>query len=171
MNTEMFRIETIGQGYFAVMAHPASNGDPGSAISEIAANGIGQVISLLEAGETRALGLDCEGELVSAHSMEFLSFPVPDMGLPASVEDFTRLSWRVYQQVESGINTLVHCRGGIGRSGMLAAAVLLHTGLDAQQAFIRVTQMRGMRVPETTGQGTWLADNQAAISGVSQETK
>ena len=166
--TGIYRIDSIGTGYFAISAHPASNGDPALRIAEIAASGIQQVISLLEPGEAQTLGLQRERELVSAQSMDFVSFPISDMGQPASTEAFTDLSRRLYQQIHAGSHALIHCRAGVGRSGLLAAAVLMHEGRDAQQAFARVARMRGMPVPETTGQGTWLAANQSTITGCAQ---
>jgi protein-tyrosine phosphatase len=165
---EVHRIDTIGQGYLAVMAQPASVGDLEVAIAALAAQGIQQVVSLLEPGEALTLGLEREAELVGQHSMRFLSFPIPDMGLPGSIDAFARLSRQLYLQIESGTNTLVHCRGGIGRSGLLAAAVLLQGGLAVQQAFTKVARKRGRQVPETSGQGTWLATNHAAIVAVTQ---
>jgi len=160
----IYRVDAIGAGSLTIMAHPASSGDAASRIAEIAASGINQVISLLEPAEAQLLGLQHEGELVNATGMEFVSFPIPDMGLPVSVVEFAQLSRRLYRQAHAGSNSLIHCRAGVGRSGLLAAAVLMHEGRDAQQAFARVARRRGMPVPETSGQGDWLAANQSTIT-------
>jgi len=159
----VFKIESIGSGFIAIMAHPAHEQDAAAAIAGIAQNGIRQVVSLLDPAEARALGLDEEAQLVEAQSMTFVSFPIADMGLPVSLDDFAALARRLYQQVHTGLNTLVHCRGGIGRSGLLAAAVLLHCGMDPQQACEQVSRKRGRRVPETDAQRAWLLANQAVI--------
>ena len=161
----IYRIETLGHGFLAISAHPASEGDAASRIAEFAANGIARVISLLEPGEALALGLQHETELVSAADMGFTSFPIPDMGLPVSLAEFAVLARLLHRQVHSGNNTLIHCRAGVGRSGLLAAAVLMQEGRDAQQAFARVARRRGMPVPETSAQGDWLAANRSAIVG------
>ena len=163
---EVFRIDSIGKGCLAIMAHPASAagvGSVASTISEIAALGFHQVVSLLEPAEADALGLAEEGELVMAQSMKFVSFAIPDMGLPACVEDFARLAQLLFTEINSGTNTLIHCRGGIGRSGLLAAAVLLQCGKDVQTAFAQVSLMRGRQVPETAQQGDWLQASHEAI--------
>jgi predicted protein tyrosine phosphatase len=164
----IYRIDTIGAGSLAIMAHPASGAAAAARIAEIAASGIDQVISLLEPAEARSLGLQHEGELIGAQSMEFVSFPIPDMGLPASIDAFAQLSRRLYRQIHAGRHALIHCRAGVGRSGLLAAAVLMQGGRDAQQAFARVARRRGMPVPETVGQGAWLAANQATITGAAR---
>ena len=165
--TEVFTIDSIGKGRLAIMAHPASTGSVASTISEIATLGFHQVASLLELAEANALGLAEEGELVTAQSMKFVSFAIPDMGLPACSEDFTRLAQLLFTEINSGTNTLIHCRGGIGRSGLLAAAVLLQCGKDVQTAFAQVSLMRDRQVPETAQQGDWLqASHEAKINEV-----
>ena len=95
--------------------------------------------------------------------MGFVSFPIADMGTPGSVEEFADLTHTLFRRIDSGINTLVHCRAGIGRSGLFAAGMLLHAGMDAEQAFAHVTRMRGLRVPETRDQHAWLVSNQDRI--------
>jgi protein-tyrosine phosphatase len=162
----LFRIESIGDGFIAIMAHPALEQDAAATISAIARQGVRQVVSLLESAEASALGLDAEAELVGAQSMAFVSFPIPDMGLPASLDDFAALTHNLYRQVDAGVNTLVHCRGGVGRSGLLAAAVLLHCGMDPRQACEQVTRIRGLCAPETDEQRDWLLANRAVIAGI-----
>jgi protein-tyrosine phosphatase len=168
---EVFRIDSIGKGCLAVMAHPASTGSVANTISEIAALGFHQVVSLLEPAEAEALGLAEEAELVTARSMKFISYAIPDMGLPARSDDFVRLAQNLFTQIEAGTNTLIHCRGGIGRSGLLAAAVLLRGGKGVQEAFAQVSRMRGRQVPETAQQGDWLqASHEVIINEVGKVT-
>ncbi len=162
----MFKIESIGEGFIAIMAYPGVDGNAASAIASLARDGVRQVVSLLEPGEARALGLETEVQLVEAESMKFVSFPIPDMGLPASLDDFAGLARDLKHQVEAGENTLVHCRGGIGRSGLLAAAVLSCCGVEARQACEQVTRIRGLRSPETTQQWEWLSAHQATVAGL-----
>ena len=77
--------------------------------------------------------------------MRFISFPVTDMGLPKSAGAFAELASRLHRDLEAGIDTLIHCRAGIGRSGLLAAAVLVQGGTNAREAFARVARARGLR--------------------------
>jgi hypothetical protein len=161
-----FRIDAINKGFLAVSAHPAQCGDAAMMIRDMATGDVRQVVSLLPPGESRELGLENEAALVNEQSMGFVSFPIPDMGLPGSINDFARLSRKLFHQVEAGINTLIHCRAGIGRSGLLAAAVLLHGGRSVQQAFAQVSHMRGCQVPETSQQGDWLLENHTIITAV-----
>ena len=164
VQAEVFRIDSIGKGCLAIMGHPASRGNVVSTISEIAASGFHQVVSLLDPAEAEALGLAQEAELVTAQSMKFVSLAIPDMGLPVCSEDFAQLAQRLFSEIEAGTNTLIHCRGGIGRSGLLAAALLLIGGRSIQAAFAQVSSVRGMPVPETAQQAAWLQTNLAVIT-------
>jgi protein-tyrosine phosphatase len=163
MQAEMYKIGSIGDGFVAIMARPSLEVNAAASIINIARLGIQQVVSLLEPSEALHLGLDAEREHVKAHAMEFLSFPIPDMGLPGSVEGFAQLAKQLFDQVNAGVNTLIHCHAGIGRSGLLAAGILLHCNMDPQQAFAYASKMRGIRVPETAEQEQWLNTNYASI--------
>ena len=156
MKAEMYKVGTMGDGFLAMMACPTLDAEAPASVANIARLGIRQVVSLLEPSEARNLGLDAERLEVKALGMDFISFPIPDMGVPASVDDYAQIVQMLFTQVCAGINTLVHCRAGIGRSGLLSAGVLLYTGMNVEEAFNYVSHMRGIRVPETMEQHDWL---------------
>jgi protein-tyrosine phosphatase len=159
----MYKIGSIGHGFLAIMGRPYIEQHEAASLANVARLGIQQVVSLLESGEARHLGLDAERFEARACGMGFVSFPIADMGTPRSVEEFAEVTHTLFRRIDSGINTLVHCRAGIGRSGLFAAGMLLYAGMDAEQAFAHVGKMRGLRVPETLEQHAWLVDNQARI--------
>jgi len=163
MQAEMYKVGTMGNGFLAIMACPTLDEGAAASMANISRLGIRQVVSLLEPSEARHLGLDNERLEVKAHSMGFVSFPIPDMGVPSSVDDYAQIVQMLFTQVCAGINTLVHCRAGIGRSGLLAAGVLLYTGMSVDEAFNYVSHMRGIRVPETMQQHEWLLVNYDTI--------
>src|SRR5262249_25284547 len=51
----------------------------------------------------------------------------------------------------------IHCRAGIGRSGLVGAAVLLHCGFTVREAFAAISKARGVQVPDTAEQSEWLS--------------
>jgi hypothetical protein len=71
-----------------------------------------------------------------------------DLG-QAEVSDLT---W----ELASGSNVAVHCRQGIGRSGMVAVAALIFSGPSSRDAVDIVSRSRGLAVPETPEQLRWL---------------
>ena len=51
---------------------------------------------------------------------------------------------------------VVHCRQGIGRSGLLTACLLIASGATPEMAFQRISAVRGCPVPETMEQREWV---------------
>jgi len=62
----------------------------------------------------------------------------------------------IARALEEGKSVAVHCRQGIGRSGLIAAGVLMSSGIAAEKATEVVSAARGLPVPETPGQLQWL---------------
>ena len=66
----------------------------------------------------------------SIGSIGILKFAIEDMGAlqEAASEDFEAFVQDVVQHLKQGHNVVVHCRGGLGRTGTLAACVLVGLG-------------------------------------------
>lgn len=141
------------------MAKPVSGEWIEDEFRGIANEGIHQIVSLLEPQEAYEVGLHDEKSLTEQNGMEFVSFPVQDRGLPHSVEEFKNLTMHLYQQIAGGKNTLVHCRAGIGRTGILAAGVLIQCGYEPDQALSQISKKRGVQVPDTREQRDWILAN------------
>lgn len=62
--------------------------------------------------------------------IEVLRFPIQDMGVPqeAASERFANFVGEVVKHLEAGKNVVAHCRGGLGRTGMVVACVLVALG-------------------------------------------
>ena len=65
--------------------------------------------------------------------------------------------------IAAGHNLVFHCRAGIGRSGMIAASILLQEGLSAREAFARISAARGLTIPDTPGQLEWVEEHRETI--------
>jgi protein-tyrosine phosphatase len=159
MQPTFYRVETIGSGFLAIMARPRTDDWAEEEFSGLAKAGIRQIVSLLEVHEEFVLGLEQEAQLSSNADIEFVSFPMPDRGVPSSVRAMAELSYQIHLDVFAGKSTAIHCRAGIGRSSLVAAAVLLHAGISADEAFSRIEKARGLAVPDTPEQAQWLRDN------------
>ncbi len=57
-----------------------------------------------------------------------------------------------------GHRIVIHCRGGIGRSGLLTASLLVSSGIEPEAAIRQVSDARGFSVPETAQQIQWVRD-------------
>jgi protein-tyrosine phosphatase len=106
--------------------------------------------------EAAQLELDREQEVAESKGLCFISLPIPDRGVPHSTQDGLRLVREIADELEAGKNVAVHCRQGIGRSGMIAAGVLVNSGADPEEAIETVSAARGQTVPETPSQFRWV---------------
>jgi ADP-ribosylglycohydrolase len=60
--------------------------------------------------------------------------PIPDAGTPASLDAFAQLVEEIATAIADGRRIAIHCWGGIGRTGMVAAALLVRFGWTADDA-------------------------------------
>ncbi len=162
---DIYPVLAIGKGSLSVMAKPVAGEWIEEEFEGISRTGIHRIVSLLESQEARELGLGDEKMLCEKFGMEFVSFPIRDMGLPVSLEDYVSLTDRLYKDALRGLNTVVHCRAGIGRTGVVAAGILLHNGYDPTAAFALISAKRGVSVPDTLEQLDWVINNHVSISG------
>ncbi len=120
--------------------------------------GIDLVVSLLEAEEETQLVLEGEAAAAAASGIDFRPFPIPDRGVPASRESVAALAGDIVDALDTGKNVAVHCRQGIGRSGLIVGGVLMAAGKDLGTALKAIKESRGLEVPETEEQRRWLSD-------------
>ena len=119
-------------------------------------NGVDTIVSMLAVGEATMLGLAGERLVCTSAGIEFISSPIPDFGLP-DVAVFDALTWQIAGMLREGRKVAVHCRAGIGRSGMVTAATLIALGFDSDAAIKQVARTRGTAIPDTVEQGRFIA--------------
>lgn len=119
--------------------------------------GIDILVSLLSWEESRELDLDHERAACSSVGITFVNFPIPDRQVPPSRLGFLTFAQFVHKRAKDGMKVGVHCRACIGRSSVLLATVLRLEGFSAKEAFERISDARGMRVPDTAAQARWVA--------------
>jgi ADP-ribosyl-[dinitrogen reductase] hydrolase len=115
------------------------------------------VVTLMEAHEFEPLGV---AKLPEAFAEEFegwFHLPIRDVDIPD--QRFERL-WVYAGHMLRGIlqrggRVLVHCRGGLGRTGLVAARLLVELGLNADQAIAKVRRARP-RTIETRAQEAYV---------------
>jgi len=156
MRTELFWVPTTFPGRLAVAPRPRGGDWLDDELAAWRAAGIETVVSLLTPDEVGDLGLEDEERAGAAHGVRFLSLPIPDRETPASRVAFEGLVSEIADELADGRGVAVHCRQGIGRAGLTAAAVLIAAGLDPAAAVERVSAARGRPVPETPAQRRWL---------------
>jgi protein-tyrosine phosphatase len=126
--------------------------------------GLDSVLSLLTRDEERDLGLEGEAEGVRSAGMNFLSFPILDRDVPASEFALIEQIHELDHELRTGRNVALHCRQGVGRTGLVAACLLVSTGVDPESAVRMLSSARGIAVPETQEQRRWIDRYAATFS-------
>jgi protein-tyrosine phosphatase len=110
----------------------------------IAAWGARLVLTLVEPAELVALKVPNLGREVQRRSIEWCHLPIADYSVPT--EAFER-QWqtdgqRIRMLLRGGADVLVHCKGGLGRAGMIAARLLVELGMAPDEAVREVRRVR-----------------------------
>lgn len=129
-------------------------------IAAIKAAGVTSVVTLLSNTEFAEYGVTNLLDAYRAAGLEVLHRAVKDQGVPTheqaeQVLDFLKRATDAKKKV------MVHCVGGLGRTGLIAALYLRkYAGLDGDEAMRRVRAARSPRAIENTDQEkfvtTWL---------------
>jgi len=102
------------------------------------------VVTLMEAHELARYKVGGLGDAVRQRGMTWYHLPIVDVGVPE--EPFEK-GWGVAgpdlrSSLATGRKVLLHCRGGLGRTGTIAAQLLIELGVPAEEAIARVRDAR-----------------------------
>jgi protein-tyrosine phosphatase len=158
MRTELFWIEGPWQGKLAILPRPRGGDWLEDEVQGWRAAGVDVVVSLLTSDEVADFDLAQEGSLCEAHGIDFRPFPIVDRSVPASRKATLDFVQKLAKLLAEGKSIAIHCRQGIGRSALIAASLLVLTGISPEAAFLRVSEGRGRSVPETSEQRQWLME-------------
>jgi protein-tyrosine phosphatase len=150
-------------GQLGIMPRPRGGHKLKTDIRGLKEQGVEWLVCLLEVWELRALDLTEEDLLCEKHGIGFLRFPIPDFGVPEDRSQFLELVKSLSAKLDGGAHIVIHCHGGVGRSSMTAAGVLLERGVPAEQVFGLIGRYRGKKVPETREQEVWVLNSLPSI--------
>jgi ADP-ribosyl-[dinitrogen reductase] hydrolase len=120
-------------------------------------------LNLMEDEDLRAVKLDPElfANTVRSNNMTYIHFPIIDQGVPdaeGEVRWKNEISPLLKQYLERGEKLFIHCRGGLGRTGIMAAKLLIDLGeAMPDEAILLVRQARPHTI-ETQVQEDWVRD-------------
>lgn len=144
-------------GRIAIRGRPAGGAALDDELLQMKANGVDVLVSLLCEREAALLGLSDEAGAAARAGLEFLSFPIVDHDVPRSLVDTVAFADDLAARYADGRSIVLHCFAGIGRSALVAIAMLIRAGHSLDDAARTMSRARGLRVPETREQLAFLA--------------
>ena len=102
------------------------------------------LVTLMEDPELALLGVPNIGEMTESFGMAWHYLPIRDVSIPGPVFEG---AWEMQgaalrRKLRDGERIVIHCRGGLGRTGMIAARLLIELGETPDRALQRVRAVR-----------------------------
>jgi ADP-ribosyl-[dinitrogen reductase] hydrolase len=118
--------------------------DLGADIAAISASGAAAVVTLVEQAEIDRLSVCSLGEEVIGAHMAWYHLPIRDVSVPCGrfEREWSAVGPALRACLRDGFPVVVHCRGGLGRAGMVAARLLVELGSDPDVAIRLVREAR-----------------------------
>lgn len=113
-------------------------------LDAIVAFGATMVVTLVEAAELVSLKVPDLGPAVLVRGLDWRHLPIPDFSTPSPA--FERRWLAEGREIRAGLraggDVVVHCKGGLGRAGMIAARLLVEMGWEPREAIRAVRKVR-----------------------------
>ena len=102
------------------------------------------VITLMPHDELLVNKVPNIGTAIVERGMYWFHMPIKDMNPPdvSFSNSWEKIVPTIVKMIQNGDNVLIHCKGGLGRSGTIAALVLIELGISNKKAIIQVREAR-----------------------------
>lgn len=149
---ELFKIHHINKAELYIASKPNTAFGLENEIKTLGSNKENVVLcSLLTKKEIVKYNLDLEKKICELNKIAFTHLEITDESIPGYVE-FKNLILILLKKSKTNEHIIIHCKHGIGRSGMVAVAMLLHHGYNLKDACQLATKARGYDVPQSKSQ-------------------
>jgi protein-tyrosine phosphatase len=165
MGTTLYWVQGPWAGKLALASRPRGGDWLEDEMAAWRRAGIDTLLSLLTQEEERDLDLKQEAREARSAGMKFASLPIPDRQVPTSESEVSATLDRIDADLSAGRNVVIHCRQGVGRTGLIAACLLIAKGQTPTSAIDTLSAARGKPVPETDEQRRWIDHYAAVLAG------
>ncbi|CAH0534168.1 hypothetical protein VST7929_02076 [Vibrio stylophorae] len=137
----------VREGYAALVLTPCP-GTQGSNLEEsllqLQALGVRAIVTALTEQEMANHQLSHLGQTIETLGIDWLHAPIEDDQTPdaAFLQNWLEQSKQLKDHLSKGHTIALHCMGGSGRTGLLAAHILLEQGWDEQSIVEKVQALR-----------------------------
>ena len=106
--------------------------------------GASTVVTLIEDFEFAMLQVEQLGLKIQDLGIDWVHLPIRDVSIP---DQRFKSGWqvhgpRIHSKLDNEERILIHCRGGIGRTGLVAGQILVERGVSPSEAYLRVRKTR-----------------------------
>lgn len=124
----------------------------------IARWGARAVLTLIESHEMVELGVSDLGERIAERGIAWHHLPIVDLSAPGAEFEclWPAVGQAAHKLLQEGGNVLVHCRGGRGRAGTVAACLVIELGISPREA-IRMVRAARHGAIETASQERYVS--------------
>jgi ADP-ribosyl-[dinitrogen reductase] hydrolase len=140
-------------------------------VKAIRAWGASTVVTLIEPHEFQLLAIETLEQEVRSHGMDWWHLPIRDVDVPDALfeEAWEAAGTELHGRLDAGDRILIHCRGGLGRTGLVAGRILVERGCDPRTAIHRVRAVRPHAI-ETAAQERYVLAGKARAIDTPEET-
>jgi ADP-ribosyl-[dinitrogen reductase] hydrolase len=140
-----------GQGFLGLTLCPGKKDearnwgrDLGVDLQVIKKWGASTVVTLIEDHEFAMLQVEALGQNIRAMGIDWIHLPIVDVSVP---DQRFKTEWvtqgpKLHKRLDAGDRILIHCRGGIGRTGLVAGVLLAERGVSPKNAIEQVRKAR-----------------------------
>ncbi len=100
------------------------------------------LVTLIEEFEMKRASIPTLRQSARRAGMKSLWFPITDVSTPRFPEDPVPLVREILEHLAAGDTVIVHCMGGLGRAGTIAACVLAARDVEPEKAIELVRAAR-----------------------------
>lgn len=156
MGTMVIHALPVAGGILAICPLPGRNGAYADDLEHLREWQPALVLTLTTRVEMMAEGAETLGQDMQDRGSRWFHLPIEDMGAPSPevTQRWDHVSRTALAALRGGGRVLVHCKGGCGRSGMIALRLMVEAGEDPATALNRLRNVRPCAI-ETEAQMAW----------------
>ena len=129
-------------------------------LDDIKAWGASTVVTLIEEHEFHLLKVEDLERQVHDTGMKWFHLPIKDVSVPDQrfVDAWKTTGTEIHRRLDAGERILVHCRGGLGRTGLIAGLILVERGMQPKEAIRQIRAVRPHAI-ETSEQEAYVINS------------
>jgi len=113
--------------------------------------GVDTIYGLLTERDLEWAGVPNIKQVAEQLDIDYKRFPIPDQGVP-SLDEAAVVIRTIIDDLKSGQSIVLHCVGGLGRTGTIGACVAIDRGLEPHVAIQLIRDTRSQRSIESSAQ-------------------